>query len=332
MRNTPIGILPLFMLSTNLWGFAPGSVCEIDADCLNLCDVCVLQLGRCERDPRCCLAPLGCVYGDVNDDGCVDILDVRDLVSDGFCVNPPPAIYNLFPCGQYDSENWNDNIDLDDVLSVLDAFAGDFACESEAPSVCSVPEKRSATRDGGKSLRDSGKSLFASPRLFSSAFRSVGQELTTLSYQLSNPRPSPGECVELEVFVTNVENLVAYQFGFELLQGGGIPLQWRDCSFECDTYSAVYISREDWVFFDQQFLVATDCVGGRYGAISICDMVSSTNSVLKYLGTFVLKVPQTALVGSTLEIGISPTTKLIDIDRNFVPFDAGPGSILTIAP
>ena len=101
----------------------PTEACNIDADCNdgNSCtfDECVAS--ACINDPN--------TYGDVNNDGIVDLSDIFCVLDAfagnfGFCAL---ANVDISPC------DGDEVIDLFDILEVLNAFGGQDTCGCGSP-------------------------------------------------------------------------------------------------------------------------------------------------------------------------------------------------------
>lgn len=180
----------------------------------------------------------------------------RDVCSSGTCSNPSDVVYaDIYPCGG------NGIIDIDDLLQMLDAFAGlPSPCPACDGSGGACGAARAAA--GGPGVESAKISSLSSAQITLSADKAVGER---------------GKLFQVDVYASDVVHLRSYHIGVEVTGGRSGHLDLESVSVDRQ--------RPDYVFPGQESVVLlVDKARKTLDVIQLDGQAAATGRV--YLGTF----------------------------------------------
>jgi hypothetical protein len=165
-----------------------------------------------------------------------------------------------------------------------------------------------------------GLSAAQAERVSSLMTRGSGPSGPTLTAVASRAQIMPGETVNVDIYVSGVNELRTYQLTVDVTGGTAGALNTSDLW--------VTDSRPDFVFGNLQKLDGMDKVGSRIGVVLMSGSVNAEQS--HYVGTFALTASDHASGAFRVNVSTGVNTGLWDAATERVAFSTGADTVITV--
>ncbi len=152
----------------------------------------------------------------------------------------------------------------------------------------------------------------------------------TMSCSLSSSSAPPNGTVDLDVFLSEVQDLRGYQTDIQITRTSGTG----SVLVNCPNGVEVDETRPDWVFAGAGAAFSTVDCANLASASALVSGTVNVGLIPEYLSEYHLTVSSDATVGSTFEISIlpPPDSELVSGPSDAIPFATGPVCVLTVEP
>lgn len=142
----------------------------------------------------------------------------------------------------------------------------------------------------------------------------------TISAMARQQTAAPGELIDVDVFINNVDDLSVYQLVVAVQNGNSGNLQLEELDIEND--------RPDYAFADSQVIKAVHLEGARMGAVQVNSSVDISRSA--YLGTYRYRVSQDAAGVFSVGVKVDRESFLRNSQGTAIEFRPGKSANITV--